>query len=266
MKQIYTICIVVMAISFSNAQSFTNESVRNDASEIQRVRLNLETPSGYMRQLLLGFTPDNAATDSYDYGYDALNNDNYPDDFGWIIEDDAYIIQGVGSFSTNKFYPIGMFLSNSGNVTLSLYSLENFEGVTNVFIYDAFNNTYENLNDSSLVAYSDAGNYHNRFFITFRNDYPQSFWADVLSIDTPKIDNDVTVFYNKIENAIKIKSQATLPITKLQIYNVLGKEVINLDLDKKTALNVSSSNLTKGIYILKISTILGVSSKKIIIN
>jgi len=266
MKHIYTLCLAFIAIGFAPAQPLIENESNNRSTEIQRVRINLETPTGYVRQLLLGFTPDNSASDDYDYGYDALNNDNYPDDFGWMIEDDAYIIQGVGSFSRDKFYPIGMFLTNGGNVTLSLHSLENFEGTTNVYIYDTQNNSYSHISQSNLIAYTDAGNYNSRFYITFKNDFPENFWADILTVETPEIDNDIIVTYTKIKKSIKINTSAMAPLTKVSVYDVLGKEIINLHVKRETNLSLSTFKLIKGVYILKLTTTKGILSKKIIIN
>ena len=55
------------------------------SQEIQRVRVDFETPLGYVRHLLLGFTPDNAASDEMDYGYDALCFDDLDDDLDPFI-------------------------------------------------------------------------------------------------------------------------------------------------------------------------------------
>ena len=54
--------------------SYTNDCIQSvgyETNQIKRVRLDFTSPLGYTRHLLLGFTPDNAASDSFDYGYDA---------------------------------------------------------------------------------------------------------------------------------------------------------------------------------------------------
>ena len=100
----YTLCIALVMMFTANSQSNANQNTKNESTLVKRVRLDLQTPSGYIRQLLLGFMPNDEATDGYDYGYDAVNNDSYADDFGWMINNEAYIIQGVGSFTTDKYY------------------------------------------------------------------------------------------------------------------------------------------------------------------
>ena len=77
----------------------------SQSSEIQRVRLDFVGPMGYTRDLLLAFTSDEIASDGVDYGYDGLLFDKLPDELNWMIEDDRYVIQGVGHFDNNKYYP-----------------------------------------------------------------------------------------------------------------------------------------------------------------
>jgi hypothetical protein len=91
----------------NSSSSLTNNSTTDD---IQRVRLSFKTPEGASRYLLLGFTPNNEASDAFDYGYDGENFETLPSDLSWSIENKIYIIQGVGSFDENKSYPLNMLL------------------------------------------------------------------------------------------------------------------------------------------------------------
>jgi hypothetical protein len=134
MTKITQLCIVLFAIlNINSTVQAINTSLGNtngqssQTSTIQKIRINFVTPLGYTRQLLLGFTSDNSASDSFDYGYDARNIEDFPDDMNWLIDNDRYIIQGVGAFDETKKYPLGLFLTNSGSVDMSLNSLENFD-------------------------------------------------------------------------------------------------------------------------------------------
>ena len=77
--------------------------------------------------MLLGFVPNNLATDYFDYGYDAMNTESFPNDLSWLINSEPYIIQGVGDFDESKLYPLGLYLSDSGEIEISLNTLENFD-------------------------------------------------------------------------------------------------------------------------------------------
>ncbi len=242
---------------------FTSVFSQND---IQRVRIDLSTPTGYVRQLLLGFTPDNAASDGVDFGYDAASFDSFPNDFGWVIEDQSYIIQGVGEFSVDKFYPIGAFLSDSGEVSFHLNSLENFNQDISVFIYDTLNNTYSKLNDGNYFQDLNSGDYLNRFFITFRNDFPLSMWQDVLSVEEQSA-NSVRLAYNKNLNSISVKLKDSDILKDLKIYNSLGKKIsaINLNTSNKQ-LNINTNTFSKGVYIINITTNLLKTTRKVVVH
>ncbi len=80
MNKIAYICIVLL-FSYSI----------NCEAQVQRVRLLFESPTGYVRPLLLGFDPTNTATDGVDFGWDVLNFDDLPGDLNWIIEGDRYV-------------------------------------------------------------------------------------------------------------------------------------------------------------------------------
>ncbi len=230
------------------------------AQEVQRVRIDLETPLGHTRQLLLGFTQDNSATDGFDYGYDAANIDNFPDDFGWIIEGESYIIQGVGDFDSTKKYPIGFFLSNSGNVTISLSSLENFDEAINVFIYDALEDAYVQINDQNFQKNVQAGTYLDNYFMAFEN----TSISESLSLnDTEAIEDLLKIRYQKSNNLLEIKGIQALEIESVNCLNLLQQkvffsEVTNNEFKKHFE---NSGN----IYFLEVKTNLGTITKKIVI-
>ncbi len=83
-------------------------------AQIKRVRLNFHSPENLNRELLLGFTPNNEATDGFDYGYDGGVPDSWPSDLNWLIEENRFVIQGVGTYEETKTYPFWLGLTNVG--------------------------------------------------------------------------------------------------------------------------------------------------------
>ncbi len=233
------------------------------AQNIQRVRLNLETPLGYTRQLMLGFTPDNAATDDFDYGYDAINPDDFPDDFSWMIEDQECIIQGVGEFQTHKKYPIGFFLSNSGNITISLHSTENFSNPIEVYIYDALEDIYTKINDQNLTKYKTADNYTDRYFIAFDN----LNGSENLSINDPlAIAENVTIKYDEFNNNLKFRFNSAVFVNAIEVYNQLGQIVLTQQYgDIYESLTLSMAHKLKEVLLVRIHTDLGTITKSILL-
>ena len=195
------------------------------ANNIQRVRIDFTMPNGYVRHLMLGFTPDNAATDGVDYGYDALNFDNFPDDLNWMIEGDRYVIQGVGEFNEESQYPLGMFLSNTGTIEIALDALENFENPINVYLYDSELDTYTLINDEAFSGEFSNGEYLDRFSIVFTNPNNENSDDDtILSIhDQTTVIADIKYLRNNNELHIS----ANKIISKIEVFNLLGKKILS---------------------------------------
>lgn len=256
MNKVTTLYVIILLSLIALPSAYTQD--------IQRVRVDFETPLGYVRHLLLGFTPDNAASDDVDYGYDALCFDNLTDDLNWMIHDQRYVIQGVGEFHENKSYPFGMFLSNSGNITISLNSLENFENPINVYIYDSFSNSFTNINNNGFNLNIDNGEYLNRFFITFQNINPPIGANGALSITKNNL-NELSIKSILSSKEIVIDTRTNLKINKVEILDILGKKVSNIKNINNTKVTISTHHINSKIIIVTIFTNNGVIRKKIII-
>lgn len=217
-------------LAFAETALSPQKHSQSTFSTIQRVRVDFVTPIGYTRHLLLGFTSNNAASDGVDYGYDAVNMENLPDDLNWRIEDNNYIIQGVGAFNTTKVYPFRMFLSNSGEVEIALNSLENFSTNINVYVYDAELGTATPINNSSFVTNMASGEYINRFFIAFTdntaqlqiavNNYMQQLSVTEYNVAEPSI------YYTNTTHTLNIISK-TQDIDHVELYDISGRLLLN---------------------------------------
>lgn len=265
MNKITCLCFL-MCLCLSDI--ITGGSALFASNDIQRVRVNFTTPTGYTRYLLLGFTPDNAATDAFDYGYDALCVENLPNDLNWRIGDKNYVIQGVGAFSTEKVYPFRMFLSNSGSVQITLNSLENFNNPVDVFIYDALLQTFAKINDTSFTADMLSGEYINRFFITFTDEQSvinyavQGFLEEMSIADyagkAPVIRHFVS------SNTVSITSAR--PIQQVRIYDFSGKLLFEKPAGNSYdyVFNLKESGVNVPYSIVQVQTDIGLFNHKII--
>jgi len=238
-------------------------------AQIQRVRIDFVSPDKYTRHLLLAFTPDNAATDGFDYGYDGLNHDNFLNDLNWIIEEERYIIQGVGAFDDTKQYPFGLFLADSGDIEIILTGLENFDSEIDIFIYDLLLDTYTKINDDSFKMSIDAADYLNRFFMAFKG-------ADVIETPIDEIEispideiENTYVNYLNITNEIYIHVPNTIDVKKVYLINLLGQienswNVLNTSFTSEIKIPVK--NISNGIYIIRVETNVNIINKKIIVK
>ena len=261
-KLTYLYTWVFGALFFGLTPAIANSSESAVAfNQPQLVRIDFTMPNGYVRHLLLGFTPDNAATDGVDFGYDALNLDNYPDDMSWIIDNQAYVIQGVGAFDETKQYPLGMFLSNSGNIEIALDQLENFDNPIDVYHYDAENNTHTLLNEFDFQKNMTEGNYLNRFIITFNQNSVSNPNQDLLSVqDQTKEATSITY----LRNTKELRCTSNQNITQIEIYNIIGKRIGQFP-------NINRKEFKLPLYInkerygiVKIYTRNGQTSKKVV--
>jgi hypothetical protein len=70
-----------------------------------------------------------------------------------------------------------------------------------------------------------------------------------------------SVFPNPVKNFFTIQLKENIQLKKVSIYNSLGQFI-----KSSKELSINTSNLTKGIYVLKIETDIGTASKKLVIK
>ncbi|WP_262733012.1 HYR domain-containing protein [Gaetbulibacter sp. NE] len=247
----------------SNGLNLNSENSESEAYNdgIKRLRLKVTTSENAGRHLLLGFTPNNEATDGVDYGYDAQNRDQLTNDASWSIEDNNYIIQGVGEFDELNTYPLNIHLSDQGNVSISLTDLENFDEDIDVFVYDSSEDSYTQINYSNFNINLEAGDYNGRFNIVFVEDNSLSV------IDTQL--KDITVKYLHNSNELYIKTPSSINAKQIYMINIAGQVVkswnmTNLPLSDE--LRIPVKNISEGNYVVKIETNTSSYSKKVIVK
>lgn len=233
MTKFYSLFVCLLLLFIHTSSMAKNNSSENtvftSAYEVQIIRIDFTMPNGFVRHLALGFTTNNVATDGYDYGYDALNKDNFPDDLNWIIENDRYVIQGVGAFDDSKKYPLGMFLSNSGNIQIALDKLENFDSLIDLFIYDSELDTYTQINHSNFAANIPKGDYVDRFYLAFKNDN-QTNEIDKNSLSTNEFNiQNTRINYLRNSKELFVNTNDNFVIEHISIYNLLGQEIFSLN-------------------------------------
>lgn len=236
---------ITLLIAFTLFTSLVNAA-------IQRVRIDFTAPDGYTRHLLLGFTTNNAATDAFDYGYDALNIDNFPNDLNWMIENDRYVIQGVGAFDYMKTYRLGMFLRDSGNIQIRLDSLENFDEEIPVYVYDSLLQTFTQINDFNFGIEISEGEYLNRFYITFTNSENLNIETNALSTNEIT-SSELSLVHYKSTNNLEVKGNQELTyIDRITLYDLSGKQVYSKSI-RDTRVSLEETNLS-GILIAQVVT------------
>jgi hypothetical protein len=266
MRNITYLCLLF--ITLFGFQSYAKNHSSNSAEtyeEVQRVRITFTMPTGHVRHLLLGFTPDNAATDNVDYGYDAANVDNFPNDLNWMIEEGRYVIQGVGEFNNSKFYEMGMFLSDAGNIAINLFGLENFSEPINVYVYDALLNTYTSINETGYINYMNAGTYLKRFYLTFNNVFPANLQQSPLTNEEFSLEK-IDIRYLKHRDMIQISNPSVAEIEKVDIYNALGQHLFSKLYANENNIQISLNGIKTDVIIVKVTSNQKYFGKKLLIH
>ncbi len=229
----------------------------NCEAQVRRVRLIFESPTGYIRPLLLGFDPTNTATDGVDFGWDVLNFDDLPGDLNWMIEGDRYVVQGVGAFDNTKKYPFGLFLTYSGTFNIILDALENFNTEIDVYIYDASLDTYTQINDANYTSYMLSGDYLDKYYIAFT--------VPALSLNENPM-SEAKIMYLRDSKDIYINTNSAAIIEKISIFNILGQKLVSLDQINTTEIKIPIYHLNFNIVMVNVETNLGTFTKKIVIH
>jgi len=268
MKKV-TLITLLLITSFTLAN--TNlATLNNSNSGIQIIRLDYNAPNGASRELVLAFTSDNAATDGVDYGYDAAVYAPFSNDLNWLIDSNRYVIQGVGEFQNTSQYLFGLYSEVSGEASITLSSLENFNTTINVYIFDALLNTYTNINDTPFVSTIDAGDYTDRFYIAFMEPEVVIDTDDVTDVTIDSFDasgtNDeiftptlvlpkkkLKLSYFENSNRLNLSFDTEASIKSITIYNYKGNTVQFIQSINNNKIDIPLNTLDKNL-ILHIKT------------
>ncbi|WP_028282944.1 hypothetical protein [Olleya marilimosa] len=268
MKKVTLITLLLItSVTLANTNLAT---LNNSNSGIQIIRLDYNAPNGASRELVLAFTSDNAATDGVDYGYDAAVYAPFSNDLNWLIDSNRYVIQGVGEFQNTSQYLFGLYSEVSGEASITLSSLENFNTTINVYIFDALLNTYTNINDTPFVSTIDAGDYTDRFYIAFMEPEVVIDTDDVTDVTIDSFDasgtNDeiftptlvlpkkkLKLSYFENSNRLNLSFDTEASIKSITIYNYKGNTVQSIQSINNNKIDIPLNTLDKNL-ILHIKT------------
>ena len=131
-----------------------------------RFHLSFKSPEGYQRQLLLAFIEN--TTDGIDIGYDAINNENFPEDISWRSNNVNLVIQAVPTLNENRILPLEVKLVKSGIVKINIDNAENMPKGTEIFIKDNLTGILYDISKNAFEIELTAGKHTDRFVITFK--------------------------------------------------------------------------------------------------
>jgi hypothetical protein len=235
-----------------------NDPIAKDT--LMRIRVGFNSNNNYHRQVLLGFMNEKA-TSGIDYGYDAINIDEHPNDMYFLNSDKELLIQGEGYFDASASYPIGVKTAVEGKVSFIVDAVENFNPTQPIFIYDNLTNTYNDIRNGLFEVSLPVGVNNSRFSLRF-NDKTLEIAKNNTTTDAIRI--------SKIqnENALLINNKTIdTTVDKVTLYNILGQSISTWKVQNQDQENIKIpiKSVRSGVYIAKLNTSEGEVSKKVIV-
>ncbi|RVT77498.1 hypothetical protein EOD40_06760 [Flavobacterium sufflavum] len=262
----------VMYKMSTTAKLTTSSSNENDVvveDKYKKIRLGFNSRNDYHRQILLGFI-DGKATDEMDFGYDAYNMDNFPNDMFFLIGEDQFVIQGVGTFNKNASYTIGVKADAEGKVKFMIDDLENFDANQPIYIYDNETGTYNNIRGTNYEVNLIAGTNTTRFSLRFFNPAVDVIVKEPEPQPQPETSADIDIIHIQKSNNINIDNRIKdCRVQKVKLYNDAALEVDNWKIEEnrdQSNIQVHIKKTKPGVYIVKVETTKGEFTKKILIE
>ena len=223
-----------------------------------KLRIGFNSINTIHRQLLVTVDPD--ATLGKDWGFDGISNEDQIDDMYWLIDSNKYTIQGIDEIKEQTLLPIGIKTDTDGINSVVIDELSNVDEDLEIYLHDKELNLYHDLRANNYDIYLAAGEYLDRFEITFSN-------QDALSLN----ENELSVFdvnYTNSLESIVIMNPKLEDIKSVNLYSILGQNIYsNTNVETKSYNELKVNDLSTGTYIIKIETTEnGIISKKVLVN
>ncbi len=226
-------------------------------SDFKRFRLNIDFNDTYTRQLVQNF--HYTATPNEDYGleskiYQVLDSDIY-----WPQNSDKYVAQ-ANAYDLNLAIPLELKLQQQQLIRFRIFDVQNFETNQPIYVHDIENDTYVNLQNQNFEINLPAGDYSNRFEITF---------VEAATLSTEEFtDNSFNVLQNNNTSELIVLNPKKLDIESIKLYDVSGKlifdKIVKANNDR---LSYSTKNLSDGVYLVQTTlSNSNITTKKVIVS
>ncbi len=247
---------------FTKSANTKNNKSASDNAENKDTRLKLRigfnSVNTIRRQLLV--TVDENTSTSFDWGYDAPYIDDQMDDMYWMIDEKKYAIQAIHYIDQSTIIPIGIHVKSNGINSIALDKLENEVDELTVYLHDKDLEVYHDLKESNYEVTLNAGEYLNRFEITFSQ-------SQSLGIED-SFKEPIQAYYSNEKNSIIIQNSNASLIESIEMFNILGQSLLKLNINSSNNhLEYNASQFSTGAYIIKLKTDNGmISTKKVLVE
>ncbi|MFY0629681.1 MAG: T9SS type A sorting domain-containing protein [Flavobacteriaceae bacterium] len=250
-------------LNFQNSQrtaSTNNIFFQTEPEELPNFKIGMDFINGanaeIHRQLGINFKEGNDF--AYNSGFDSEVFDLQETDMFWDFDqiDSNLIIAGVGALSAELQVPLGFEIETDHPIFVTLDEVDNMDGYT-IYLGDLMTGRLYNL-ENPVELNLPRGSYTNRFVILFG--------GTALSTEDNPLFQGFNVFRNNTTDEIIIRNNNGSAIKKVEVFNILGQQVKTW----KSFTNANEErfyfNPPSAMYIVKVTTDKGETSKKIVID
>ncbi|MFN3968427.1 T9SS type A sorting domain-containing protein [Flavobacterium sp.] len=228
-----------------NANNQTESTQNPTANPVAQIRLNTIMNNQFTRQIALVLLP--TATDGIDWGIDAKSpvDDAIPNDVYFFLDSDKYVIQGL-SFDIEKRIPVGIKATDNATFKFDASMVVNFDESQSIFMYDAQDNSYHDIKNSTYEVALSSGVYNNRFEITFKD-------ANLNS--QTDIKSDLVIFQNNTSQTLTVSNPNSLDLKSVKLFDITGKQIFDKQrLGVQNAYEFSTSGMAEAVYLVEVVT------------
>jgi len=220
--------------------------------------LNIEMDSMYVKQLALAFS--SMSTVNEDHAMDAREMNSPKNKLSWSISGESFLIN-VRPKVDEELIPLKISLNKETSLKFSIAEFNNFNP-DRLFIYDAEDELYFGIKTGYLKLELPAGDYSDRFFVSFIEKLP----SEIIKTDPPESEekteklpnvllNTIDIFQNNLLEQLETKILYETELSNLKLYDLQGKLILNKNFkNKEKEFNFSTGSLSNAIYIVKITT------------
>ncbi len=106
-------------------------------------------------------------------------------------------------------------------------------------------NIEHNLSNAGYNFTLDKGEFNSRFEI---------FFSGTLSVNDLSLDSDELVISNNGEYNIEISTKDQSQIANIKIYDLLGRELYNIEANNEAIISLNASSLSNSLLIINVTT------------
>lgn len=229
---------------FEKKANDKNTTATNSTETTPLIRFNTLLNNQAISQMVLAFNP--LSTDGVDRTMDASSpNGDAPAEVYFVMNNAAYIIDVV-PFDINKKIAIGFRNTAQANYKITVNEILALPEVENVYLHDKVTDVYYHIKNSLYDLTLPTGVNNTQYEITFKNG---SLGVVDLTSQSFLAYQDNTTKNLTISNPLQIE------LASCALYDVVGKLIfIKKQLGSDLSYKFSTSNLSDGIYIVKITT------------